>query len=78
MLLRIRSDILPVSISVSGKINQIQYSWKLEPVLQYINTFDLHNFFLSLKQFLSWSKENNVVCKYEAPLLYKMAIWLLP
>jgi len=78
MLLRITSNSLPISISVSGSISQIQYVWRLEPVLQYINTFDLHRFFVSFKRFLSWSKVNNVVCKYDAPLLYRMAIWLLP
>lgn len=78
MLLRITSSSLPVQIFVKGKINQIQYAWKLEPVLQYINTLDLHNFFVALKRLLNWSKENNVVCKYDAPFLYRMAIWFLP
>ncbi len=77
MQISIKSETLPFRIEIKGKINQIQYSWKIEPFLQHINTFDLHQFFIQLKKLITWSKENNINCNYTAPWLYRAAICLL-
>lgn len=78
MLIYIKSRIFPIRINISGKINQIQYAWKIEPLLKYVDTFNLHEFLVSLKKFLYWSKENNIECIYRAPFIYRMALNLLP
>jgi hypothetical protein len=77
MLISIKSKVFPVRIKISGNINQIQYTWRVEPLLKYVNTFNLHEFLVALKNFMLWSATSNIECTYQAPFAYRMAINLL-
>ncbi len=77
MLMNIKSRVFPIKVKISGEINQIQYTWKIEPLLKYVNTFNLHEFLTELKKLILWSKANNVECTYQAPFKYRLAIKLL-
>lgn len=78
MKMLIKKSNFPVKVFIKGNINQIQYSWHIEPLLSYINTLDLHNFFIALKHLIYWSEQNNVICAYEAPPIYRLAMCFLP
>jgi len=74
MQIKFRSRIFPIEIHILGDVSQIQYSWRIEPLL---NIFDLHKFLIELKSLIKWSRLNNIICTYQAPIKYRMAISLL-
>lgn len=75
MELILQSIKLPLTIRIIGDINQVDYSWKIYPLMESLKRLDIQAIFDSLKKIKDWTKntKNKVIIK--SNILFKVAFY---
>lgn len=69
-------DSAPLSLTVSGNISEVDYAWKIEPLVKSLEERDLDSIFLNLFSLKSWARRRAAKVRLKATLLFRLAFLL--
>jgi hypothetical protein len=81
MKLAYQSSSLPFYFEIDGSITQIDYSWKIEPILEKLRDFDhkdesFNDLFYMLYRVKEWCNERGYSFILKAAFLFKAAFYM--
>lgn len=76
MDLTIKSQTFPFILKISGNISQADYEWRIRPILEEVNSFDLDFVLSKIKSIKEWSRERGQRFRIKANFFFKVVFFL--
>ena len=64
-----------ISIAISGKMNEVDLSWRIQPLTKSVEKLDFDSLYKNLKKLKSWAKNKKIAIKIKASFLFKAALY---
>ena len=75
MIIHLSSLSAPISISISGNISEIDYTWKISPVQKYLEKLDLQKLYFHLYKLKKWCIFKGIKLNIKGHWLFKSAFY---
>jgi hypothetical protein len=69
-------DEAPFSFDIEGNISEIDYAWRIDPLVQCIQSRNLDGIFYNLWKLKAWAKDKHAAIKYKSTLAFRLTYFL--
>ena len=76
MTLKYKSSTIPIEIGITGDIGEIDYTWRIVPLIKSIKKRNYESMFYYLRKLKNWANNKNILLKLTYPLLFKITFFL--
>ena len=76
MILVYNTNYIPLKINISGKINEIDYNWRICPLIKNIKLMNFNKIFYYLFKLMRWGKKNGNQIEVKSTLLFRIAFFI--
>lgn len=75
MTILLKASGAPIKISLSGNISEIDYTWKINPVRECLESKNINKLYYLLYRLKQWAIEKGIQFKLTANWLFKSAFY---